>query len=903
MVFDTFSDKLFDAVCDSELCDEFRAECNTHNNELLFKETIRRIKLSLGELCAECLVSTYHELRTEGFLHGNTRNSRLEFFKSHYLIDDGFVQSFLQKYPVINDAATRFAYDHIHLCLEIIRNFYVDLDDLTSNFGPQIAVIESITLPVGDLHNGKGVCIVSCRSQKIVYKPRGMECDQLLELFMRKITAQIPGAPSLFFPKAVGRDDHTWQEYIETVPCKNMEEVHRFYYRAGLFLAAFYLFSSCDMHYDNMICFGEHPVFFDVETLVTGKVAYGSTLLKNTNNSVLATNVLPTSVDSPVLDVNMSALFTGKHVSKKAVQYVIEADDELDWVFSKRHITVEGRNNKVLYLNREVSANEVEKDIIEGFVAALCVVIQEKESFQQLICSVNPTTKIRQVIRPTQVYAHFISACRNPVYSSDLKKADEVLSLLMQNFTPGNHGYLRVEQEVADLRCGYIPSFYSVFDSLDLFSSTTNQKLCKDYFVLSPRETVLKKIRDLDHDLISYQQRLISMSLLTTCDVNELHGKTVYTSNVCHLDEPRIVSMLKEYTDYILKSIYFFDEGKCTMALPIVKEKGFAIHSIDFGLYDSGGMIWYLACYGYYFDPAIQKYVSGLVNALYEKYELSRKTNPDSLNYSLSNGLYGFLYLVFNIAKLYGERRMHSYCLRLLQDIIEHLNSVSSSKDLIDYFGGVSGGIYLLCKLFLDDPNIVEKRTIDSLGEKFLSIADEYNPSDLEFGFAHGRSGLCVAFAGLYDVTKRTCYLDALRRFLPSEPYYGIDTGWCRGVAGWQLSCELINRHTNGNIQVPHLNNIALGKSSQNSCLCLCHGFWGELDVLMTVYGKKSLINGVLKEIGFSSILDLRFIESSMYCYESFMAGGSGIAYTLLRQIREVPSLLSLDIFDTGSES
>lgn len=52
------------------------------------------------------------------------------------------------------------------------------------------------------------------------------------------------------------------------------------------------------------------------------------------------------------------------------------------------------------------------------------------------------------------------------------------------------------------------------------------------------------------------------------------------------------------------------------MAMPIVKEEGFAIHSIDFGLYDSGGIIWLLAVYDYYFNLGLTPYIDGLLNAL-----------------------------------------------------------------------------------------------------------------------------------------------------------------------------------------------------------------------------------------------------------------------------------------------
>lgn len=59
----------------------------------------------LRHLCSECLVATYHELRTEGKLNRRTREERVQLLDREYLQNKGFVQYFLNKYPVIRDAA------------------------------------------------------------------------------------------------------------------------------------------------------------------------------------------------------------------------------------------------------------------------------------------------------------------------------------------------------------------------------------------------------------------------------------------------------------------------------------------------------------------------------------------------------------------------------------------------------------------------------------------------------------------------------------------------------------------------------------------------------------------------------------------------------------------------------
>ena len=241
----------------------------------------------LRHLCSECLVATYHELRTEGKLNRRTREERVQLLDREYLQNKGFVQYFLNKYPVIRDAAYNTVHDYVALCTGVVRSYYDNMYTISDALGNRYGSILDISLPSGDLHNGKAVCIVTFEKGKLFYKPRDRETDQIIENFISNLI--LPGLPhslSFRFPKGCQCKNNSWQEFIEYAQCDNMEQVHNFYYRAGIYLATFYVFSSCDMHYDNMISCGEYPFFFDVETLVTGRMDNDMILPKSINNSI-----------------------------------------------------------------------------------------------------------------------------------------------------------------------------------------------------------------------------------------------------------------------------------------------------------------------------------------------------------------------------------------------------------------------------------------------------------------------------------------------------------------------------------------------------------------------------------------------------------------------------------------
>ena len=67
---------------------------------------------------------------------------------------------------------------------------------------------------------------------------------------------------------AIARDGYGWTEYIEHAGCADAEGCKRFFRRAGAWLALFHCFAGSDMHQENMIAAGEHPVPIDLETIL-----------------------------------------------------------------------------------------------------------------------------------------------------------------------------------------------------------------------------------------------------------------------------------------------------------------------------------------------------------------------------------------------------------------------------------------------------------------------------------------------------------------------------------------------------------------------------------------------------------------------------------------------------------
>lgn len=235
----------------------------------------------------------------------------------------------------------------------------------------------------------------------------------------------------------------------------------------------------------------------------------------------------------------------------------------------------------------------------------------------------------------------------------------------------------------------------------------------------------------------------------------------------------------------------------------------------------------------------------------------------------------------------------------LIDDIIKRHSTLPKTSELFDFLGGVPGSIYVLCKIFLADNKFISRDELVELCNRFMLCIQNVDVTTLETGFAHGRIGLSVALAGMYEVTKEKGYIELIKKIFPASWDSLESTGWCRGKTGWILASHLISMHTH--------NVIDFCKDGPNSVeykkllLCdnasLCHGFWGTIDVMNTLGYSDMLKQEELRTLQFETLSEVRFLESSKYCYESFMAGASGVAYALLHLIRDVPSVLSFDIF------
>jgi type 2 lantibiotic biosynthesis protein LanM len=233
----------------------------------------------------------------------------------------GLVQ-LLDTYPVLARLLSQSVEQWTSASVNLCQRFFRDFSDLRTFFGWQVerpeGAVEHLRTDLSDRHRG-GQTVAECvlrTGERVIYKPRTVQAeaafyDLIVWLNHRGLSLALREL------RALDRGSHGWVECVASVQCNSNAAVDRFYSRAGMLLAVLYALATTDIHCENLIACGEHPVVVDLETLMGESASKFRGSLKQATDtdawgresSVLSTGLLPrwqTAPDGHQFD--MSAL-------------------------------------------------------------------------------------------------------------------------------------------------------------------------------------------------------------------------------------------------------------------------------------------------------------------------------------------------------------------------------------------------------------------------------------------------------------------------------------------------------------------------------------------------------------------------------------------------------------------
>ncbi|MBD7916421.1 type 2 lantipeptide synthetase LanM [Clostridium sp. Sa3CUN1] len=847
---------------------------------------------------------------------------------------DEYIEYIDNKYPLLKKNSSKKIHDYIDLVCEIYNNFLLDKKNIEKNIFEKCGELIDIYVMQGDIHNGKSACKVVTENSSFYYKPINSLNMELFYDVLDLITGNIKEL-DIKKIKYFSRDTHTWLEEIKYETCFEIDEVKKYYYLSGIYLMIFYIFSSYDMHFENIISNKSTPVIVDFETIAhasTTKSEYDNDF-KEVINSILNSAFIPYINDNGAFDINLSGILSETDVSENNESYIYTVDDKygikLEKYKSCFYVENQVSLNNENVLEKYITLEEIRKLIRSGFEYASNVIIDNKDKLESiaLLYMKNEKLELRQLLRPTQVYHQFIESCKHPDILISEKKQDEILIILESNFTPSSYGYIRVEEEISKLKEGYIPKFYSLGYSKDLYSD--GKIICKDYFVESALEMVIKKIRSLDYNQIKYQMRFIDLSILTLEKSDSFGKTTVLKNKKGDIDVKYIKDIIYDLIDDIDNSTIDYGNNFKSIFGPHLTDKKNMWRLRDFSvdIYEDGGVILLLAYYGYTFN--CNKSIDLAINLL--NYINLFKDDQRITNNSIFTGKGSLLYLNYNLYKVLDKIDIYKInsneYKQIYYDIANNLLDKIIEKEFdsedFDFMGGAISSIYFIAKTYLDYSENYEgiKSKLGEITEK-IKLEFKYEWIN-KFGYAHGITGIVVCLSVLYKVTNESDLLIIIKNLLEKENnilmenMVDLNNSWCKGISGILLGRNLcveniLISESKKEIEIKEIEikDLALRFNDylynekyeelifNESNLCLCHGLYGNIEVLLRLGAKDKFKEKIYKKY-FDSFDNINWVDSLNIPINTFMLANTGIAYVLLEIFYDnIPSILSLDIFE-----
>ncbi|GBG38691.1 hypothetical protein NJB14197_35620 [Mycobacterium montefiorense] len=135
--------------------------------------------------------------------------------------------------------------------------------------------ITSIDGDLSDPHNlGRTVRIIRFDDgSRVVYKPKDLTVDVAWYALVERLNRKAPF--DLKAARVLSRAGYGWTEFISHTSCPQPQSFQSYFRRAGGWLALFHCFVGVDMHQENIIATGDHPVPIDLEMILQAAEANG----------------------------------------------------------------------------------------------------------------------------------------------------------------------------------------------------------------------------------------------------------------------------------------------------------------------------------------------------------------------------------------------------------------------------------------------------------------------------------------------------------------------------------------------------------------------------------------------------------------------------------------------------
>jgi type 2 lantibiotic biosynthesis protein LanM len=767
----------------------------------------RRLAERLARLSARTLVADLHAEAAAGRLLGDTPAER---FTDHARrLADGRLADVLSEYPALSALVDRVAANTGAAHAEALDRLAADRTEVVARLldGRDPGPVRDLR-PAGDTHcRGRAVTVVTFADGRVVYKPRPVDVYAHLDALVARLAG-----PRLRTLDVVVRPGYGWVRHLAAAPCRTPADLHRFYHRQGRLLALLHLLNGTDVHYENLIAVGEHPVLVDLETLfhptlplpAAGGVDPAAAFLAD---SVFRSALLPVVLIGDAGSGDVSGL-GGERGVPLPTSRADWADPGTDRMRLVRHpARTVGASNRP---GRTTEPRDFRADLLAGFRAAYDAVLRDRDALAGPLAAF-ADDEVRVVTRPTWLYSALLDESTHP----DLLRSpvDREAFLMALDDVPAHPAVRRLTQwEVADLMVGDVPLFRTTVGGREL--RTADGTVLPDVLPCSGADAVARKLAAASELDRQRQEWVIAAALATRAGapVHRVATGSPGRPGAAAPDVGRLVATASGIADEILARAHRHGGRVYWLGLEPVEDRHWSLLPMGAGLpYGYLGVALFLATVGgltgarRHLDLAadVVAPLPAVVDAVAADPEAAEVVGPGFA------GVGGICHAAVRLGRL-----VPGGTLDVGLTLLETLTGSSPPG----YADGAAGAVAALLSVREAGGDRAGRagELADRYADRLLDAVADGTVDALGPGFLHGRAGVAWALLRHGGPRQRAAALHLLDG-LPAT----ADPGWCSGRAGTAVALVAAGRADDAAPDARPLDDLSL-----------CHGELGRAEPL-----------------------------------------------------------------------
>ena len=700
--------------------------------------------------------------RLEGKLEGDTATGRFHSFLKG-LEDPARRGELFALYPVMGRVCIEYLEQWRDASAEFLTRLTRDHQEIQLVYG-ETGELERISGGVGDAHrSGRSVLIAQFeRGLRLVYKPRPMAVDSAFQDLIRFLNDS-GHAPSLRELSILARDGYGWSEFVEFKECAGVADVELFYRRQGSWIALLYALGATDLHLENLIASGEHPVVIDLEALFHpvlfshAREWADDQAREKMSESVMSLGLLPLPALINGRAFDTSGLGATSHQVLPYEVDGLEAGGTDEIRVAKVTSKLGEIRSRPRCAGADVDIANHRGSIEEGFAQTYRFLLERRT---RLLAEIERFKNVptRVVLRPSATYASLLYDSYHPKLLRDAIGRDLFFFQLWEETTPRPGLARAVPSEYRQCLAGDIPYFSSVPSSLEIVGGDGTR--VTGAFVETGWDHALRRINGMGEADLKEQRWFIQASLESLPLSTDGRGETRKHSFYGPTTSSGFLGAAEKIGNHLVDSAIRRGGSASWISLhykgdpdETSRPKGrYLIGILDAELYGGlSGIILFLA-YLYSLSPksSYREVAEEALATLEER--LRRSTTPRPPGAFSGTG--GFLYLYLHLAALWDRAEL----LDRARSFLPELEGSIGRDHCLDLISGSAGCIPILLSLNGSRATALAERC----GDRILEVG--LGALGLPRGFSHGSSGVAWALSHLDGERFRTEALAAIAR-------------------------------------------------------------------------------------------------------------------------------------------